>query len=1554
MKTWNEVTNSPEYQALPPEAKEAARQQYFNEVVAPRVPEEHRSIAKSQFDQDTRVEEAGMITKGLRQGAGVAQGAADFLGAIPGAVGGATLGAVDVMRGEDPKIALQGVHGAMEHLNLPDVTSRMLPKDWYNPQAHRQTEGYKYSPGTIAGEAIGKSLEGYGKLAGWAAAIAGHDDPAKLDAATQIALMAAMPFARGGKPKPGSAEFYKAITEQRPTISQSRESQEHSAATRQENIQNIRNEAIIKEEAAARKAATEQPIPFETAAVEPGPRGIEITQRGGTSAPPTETFARGVEIDMPRPTTVLEDGSRPPGYRAMESIDFTPSPEFQRPTLIDRAGKNKEAIAIADTITKQQEYVARLERELAETERIRESTLRGDESFTNYEPTRGWKETTAREVVGAEPRDIRQLNLEVKDLRNRLDGAKENLNTYKSQFETKLENIQKRPFVPKGQRGHIGDWLKDAFKEREKLGWNPEWPFIPADLINKDFRELIRNDPELSKAEKDKILSFAPGGANEGRLSLPPRSQRGMIGDEPPRIGGRRATIDEQAQFNNDRIRDTKESIAAQKQILDSLDKGDYKAYEQFKQVNPESRLTPLEYKQDIQNSIRQAEIDLVRYENEAKGYENLKLKPTTNVKPILPPKERGSISPDVLTLGLNKLLNKGKKSTLKEPPREPPEKGGKQDIFSLAEGENRPLSEVIKGLPKEELSRDLPDTFGTRQAKDLTNASFTAHFADHPLATYVANRFNNVIRTTQLRINQLKQGTRFKIMSMRSPIDPNSPKGMLQRLPKKDLQAMIDVANEFNGARDLSRAELETLGLSKKAIETWEVFRNAIEEGFKFANEITPNNPIPRIPGWWFKVREGDFKLSFYERDPITGEKVEGPPIYSDLFKTRGFGGLFGREKALKELQKKFPDMVVKKDDVPRETRGNPYNVSTIPMDMLLQSMQKGDPRRNAIESALREMKSRQGGYRRHAIKRNNVGGGELTVDNFWKGFESWMDSIGIYRQNALMRAIDHEFKTTPELKTPKLKEWVSQYTNLATGGFDPGWAFNKMEAGVNAIGSALTAGQRGGDIGLKMLNKANQYFISKALMWFNPAFLLATKLQPYNFASQWLLHHQANGMSKGSVAKAMYKGEEQIIKRTMGKGEQGFENLVQYLLARGQIDPTMVHYMDVFGSSSQNKAVSAFRHLTGTSLVQLFESIGRYEVAAFGYEFAKANGKSGKDLNMWVERLVTDVMTDYSKQERPAWVGKTGIVGTALGPLSVFASNFWSTTMLFLKDAVEGKGSAPMAMHIAQTAVWGGLTGMLGMQIADWIIELLKITKALPAKTPNVSEMIMANKDIPDIVSHGVTSGWSGMNLGASMSAPDMVLPSTKSVPGIRLITDSISALKDAYLGTKSDEQRFLKTVLPNTIAALMDIYDVDINTGDFSIRPREVGEMMPNVNQRGFGQKTLTEQDILARHFNTKTLDEVRGRDLLYGAKRNEAMIGEQQQRLVDLGADAMMTGQGDISKLQDQAMELGMNLRQYMQNVYSVMKQREMDAQERFTGRIPHTPRQLRREEMIERR
>jgi len=53
----------------------------------------------------------------------------------------------------------------------------------------------------------------------------------------------------------------------------------------------------------------------------------------------------------------------------------------------------------------------------------------------------------------------------------------------------------------------LGEQVRQLTLDAQKdAGWNSDWPFVPADLMNADFRKLIRNDPDLSSEVKNQIF----------------------------------------------------------------------------------------------------------------------------------------------------------------------------------------------------------------------------------------------------------------------------------------------------------------------------------------------------------------------------------------------------------------------------------------------------------------------------------------------------------------------------------------------------------------------------------------------------------------------------------------------------------------------------------------------------------------------------------------------------------------------------------------------------------------------------------------------------------------------------------------------------------------------------------------------------------------------------------------------------------------------------------------------------------------------------------------
>jgi hypothetical protein len=804
-------------------------------------------------------------------------------------------------------------------------------------------------------------------------------------------------------------------------------------------------------------------------------------------------------------------------------------------------------------------------------------------------------------------------------------------------------------------------------------------------------------------------------------------------------------------------------------------------------------------------------------------------------------------------------------------------------------------------------------------------------------------------MRTNNLSAAMLKEGHLFGLKGLISrTVDPESPKARWDALTRKEQEQLSQIANEYGGRYELSRNEMKTLGVSDKVVDAYKAFVNAYSKAIDDINLTRGDNPINKLPGYFPKLREGDFKLSVID-------KATGDTVYSDLFWTK-----FGRGRVEAKLKKDFGDQYeIKTDVVDRGQRGNPYNVATVPFEELMDTIGRNDPRYRAIESAVREIKGKRG-FGRHAIHRRNIAGGELDPSNFYKAFESYVDSAYRYKSNVEMKKLGSEFQYDMDISAPNLKNWVNTYVDLASGRFKPGWLVDSTYKLAETLTKGLTLGQTGSSVPSKVLQQLNNYFMWKALFAYRPAFLAAQGVQPYAFAPQWIAHYETKGYKGGGISGATYDATKMMVTRP-----EDFKAFIRdYMVPRGGIDPTMIHQMDFFGTN-EGSAARAGRWITGHAPAQLIESLGRLETAALGYAFFKKAGLKGKELHAAAERFVNDVMVDYTKQEQPSWVGRTGIIGQAAGPLSTFFTNFASTTMLFMKDIAANPGKAisykPMAIHIAQTAIWAGLTGTLGTKLVDTLIEIFKAMKVLDPKFPTASEAIMSS-DIPDIAAFGVVSGLSGMNIGASMAAPDIHAPSANTFPGIKFLADATTSLWPIVnpfgpSSTIAQRQQFMKTFLPNYVASMMDVYEVVPDTGfGITMRRREPGEVVPNTNKRGFGNTAPTAEDQTARMLGTRSLRETRELEGVRKAQKMQELSNASKTQLVDLAVDSIMYGEKanhDIGELVAKAGEAGMPPDDFITAVRKAMMNRMSEAETRSVGQSgPRSPAAVQRYEIIE--
>lgn len=138
------------------------------------------------------------------------------------------------------------------------------------------------------------------------------------------------------------------------------------------------------------------------------------------------------------------------------------------------------------------------------------------------------------------------------------------------------------PKLPKPKVGVVGQLALEAQKA---AGWNPDWPFIPADLTNPDFRQLLRDDPSLPIETKQQIfeagykLGVVP--AAEARIETPapkplrkPPAPKGEAAVTPPAPTPAPAPKPRAAKvtFRDDRGTASNESVTASLRVIEQDD----------------------------------------------------------------------------------------------------------------------------------------------------------------------------------------------------------------------------------------------------------------------------------------------------------------------------------------------------------------------------------------------------------------------------------------------------------------------------------------------------------------------------------------------------------------------------------------------------------------------------------------------------------------------------------------------------------------------------------------------------------------------------------------------------------------------------------------------------------------------------------------------------------------------------------------------------------------------------------------------------------------------
>lgn len=879
----------------------------------------------------------------------------------------------------------------------------------------------------------------------------------------------------------------------------------------------------------------------------------------------------------------------------------------------------------------------------------------------------------------------------------------------------------------------------------------------------------------------------------------------------------------------------------------------------------------------------------------------------------------------------------------------------GRDAILNSAKGEERLPTQALKEIGPDKVP-ELPTGRFQKGLRWWSNAQMVFNETKNPWVRYIADFTANAKAEAVLYHELLTKNISFGTGRLPTKIiDPNSPHGLWNKISSFDRRVLTDIINKYNGVEWPTRDQIVAMGGKEKHAKMLETLQKPLNDLWKKINEeraVNGKPPMPYRPFYFMKAQGfGPFLVRIKDKDGVT--------VAFHRLETK-----FGANKMAQELKKQFEGdgYKIETDIANRATQGNKYNISTTLLEEVYAALDKADPRRAAITSAIADIKSK-GGFGAHAARRRDVKGMNLSPENFWKTYDSYIKDGANYIANQKLLKAMNEIQLMKEIP-PELRRWSLDHLNMNRGGKIDGLMAD-VEGFVDSIFGAPGR--------TRIVNDAlSRAFLTSALLFWRPPFPIASALQSTGFAPFALATWKNElGFNRGSATKAFLEGSASFMSKS-----PEYQAMLQYLAARGKLDPSLVADLSLFGHGG-SKFTKWMDHISGSSASKGIEMLGRMHSAAIGMNFLKQNGLKGKELQLGVERFIDDVMGNYSMTDRPGFVQRTGIAGELMKPLSTFQNYFYGNTILSLKHAVEGLASGNIKRAIPFVTMWGSMAVLGGLLSAPFMKEMDKLFTMLKSEgniigqtvgpafraawkaafgetlneaSPSMEERILRS-DLPDYGKLGVITGSTqlfderGIHLGGSLAAPEM-MPSAMTgfgwkgtVPGVGFGVDLVSALTTILSDlagnekTVQDKRKAYKTLLPGIFDRMLDNYDYQFQSDDNPFSGTlGFGDKPVPGGARGYGTVRRDGFETAASILGGGTIKEVKEKAANRDIKETELDLAAKKSKLVDLGLDAIQ--RGDTEKLptyMQKALELG--FQDYLEALQTAIMKRMTTEQER---------------------
>ena len=354
-------------------------------------------------------------------------------------------------------------------------------------------------------------------------------------------------------------------------------------------------------------------------------------------------------------------------------------------------------------------------------------------------------------------------------------------------------------------------------------------------------------------------------------------------------------------------------------------------------------------------------------------------------------------------------------------------------------------------------------------------------------------------------------------------------------------------------------------------------------------------------------------------------------------------------------------------------------------------------------------------------------------VLENYIRGFEEW-------KANMESAKFVNDVK---DLNVPNTYNILQDYFDNLRGVRDSTNKFTRdLEVGLAKSGYDISK------LSTTAARKSAGLLTKGWLGFWNPAAMSQNVLQPIATFPK-LIELATSGGSKDVVtpfivgmAKSLQDGYELVANKATGKavGER-----MKYMRENEVIKPGLVeaenrtkvgHYMEKGLVSGGLLTTEAFARAT---TFNIFET------------YLKNSGYSLEEARSLAKNLTHDYQVNYENYAKSGAIANSGIVGELAGRLQSYKINQMTQLANYLMELKQNKNPAPIGTFVMTSIAMAGISGMIGMDVAEGIYGLMVKAGLIDPDTRSPRQMAM---DLGGAAATGIPSAVTGKWLSGSLT--------------------------------------------------------------------------------------------------------------------------------------------------------------------------------------------------------